>query len=129
MALLTILLWASNMLVDTGGQLSFKAAASYKIAGKASGDASGDVSGLQHWKNMAVRPWLWIGICCYIAEFFVWMAFLSQVELSSGIMLGCINIVAIMLAGRLLFNDRLTPWRVTGLLLITCGVAVIGLGG
>lgn len=119
MILLTVLLWLANMLVDTGGQLSFKAAAGQGAA----------LSGLAYWKSMAVRPWLWIGICCYIAEFFVWMAFLSQVELSVGIMLGSFNIVAIMLAGRFFFKEKLTTWRVAGILLITCGVAVVGFGG
>jgi drug/metabolite transporter (DMT)-like permease len=123
MASLAALLWFVNMLVDTGGQLSFKAAASHGVP------ATGPSSWKEHWKNMAVRPWLWIGIGCYIGEFFVWMAFLSQVELSAGIMLGCFNIVVIMLAGRLLFNEKLTPWRVAGILLITGGVAVIGFGG
>lgn len=116
---LTVLLWLANMLVDTCGQLSFKAAASHGAS----------MSGLDHWKNMAARPWLWIGILCYVAEFFVWMAFLSQVELSVGIMLGSFNIVAIMLAGRIFFQEKLTRWRVAGILLITCGVAVVGLGG
>lgn len=116
---LTLLLWLANLLVDTAGQLSFKAAAS----------CGPSASSLEHWKNMASRPWLWIGIGCYIAEFFVWMAFLSQVELSVGVMLGSFNIVAIMLAGRFFFKERLTPWRVAGILLITCGVAVVGLGG
>jgi multidrug transporter EmrE-like cation transporter len=126
MASLTVILWVLNMLVDTGGQLSFKAAASGSASG--SDSASGSASWKAHWRGMLTRPWLWIGVCCYIAEFFVWMAFLSQVELSVGIMLGCINIVAIMLAGRLLFNETLTRWRVIGILLITCGVAVIGFG-
>ena len=62
---------------------------------------------------MASRPWLWFGICCYVLEFFVWMAFLSQVELSVGVMLGSFNIVVIMLAGRLFFKEKLTRWRVT----------------
>lgn len=115
---LTVLLWLANMLVDTGGQLSFKAAASHGAS----------ASGFAYWKRLATQPWLWIGICCYIAEFFVWMAFLSQVELSVGIMLGSFNIVAIMLAGRLFFKEKLTPWRVAGILLITCGVAVVGGG-
>ncbi|GHV54052.1 hypothetical protein FACS1894206_06010 [Deltaproteobacteria bacterium] len=119
MAPLTVILWVLNMLVDTGGQLSFKAAAGHDEA----------LPWKEHWKRMAGRPWLWIGIGCYIAEFFVWMAFLSQVELSIGIMLGCINIVAIMLAGRVFFKEILTPHRVAGILLITCGVAVTGLGG
>jgi drug/metabolite transporter (DMT)-like permease len=115
---LTVVLWLLNMFVDTGGQLSFKAAASH-------GESK---AGLDHWKHMAARPWLWLGISFYIAEFFVWMAFLSQVELSVGIMLGSINIVAIMLAGRWLFKERLTPWRVAGITLITLGVMVVGIG-
>lgn len=118
MNLLTFFLWLANMAVDTGGQLSFKAAASH----------SRKLSGYEYWKALAARPWLWIGITFYIAEFFVWMAFLSQVELSVGMMLGSINIVAIMLAGRILFGERLTPWRVAGILLITCGVAIVGFG-
>lgn len=118
MSLLTFFLWLTNMAVDTGGQLSFKAAASH----------NGNLSGIAYWKALASRPWLWIGISFYVAEFFVWMAFLSQVELSVGIMLGSINIVAIMLAGRILFREYLTPWRVAGILLITCGVAVVGFG-
>ncbi|MDR2161783.1 MAG: DMT family transporter [Desulfovibrio sp.] len=115
---LAFLLWALNMLVDTGGQLAFKKAAGHGL----------DVSGPGHWKLMLSRPWIWLGILCYLGEFFVWAAFLSQVELSVGIMLGSINIVAIMLAGRLLFGERLTFRRVSGILLIVCGVAVVGWG-
>lgn len=118
MNILVLCLWFANMVVDTGGQLAFKAAA---VQGQ-------DESWLGHWAHLLRCPWLWLGIAFYIAEFFIWMAFLSQVELSVGIMLGSINIVAIMLAGRMLFNERLTPWRVLGILLITCGVAVVGLG-
>ena len=103
-----------------GGELFFKAAASEHTAG---------AGGLAHWKRMASRPWLWFGICCYVLEFFVWMAFLSQVELSVGVMLGSFNIVVIMLAGRLFFKEKLTRWRVTGISLITLGVAIVGVGG
>ncbi|MDR1488968.1 MAG: EamA family transporter [Desulfovibrio sp.] len=115
---LALFLWALNMAVDTGGQLSFKAAASQGV----------ELSPLRHWKFMFLRPWIWLGVCCYAGEFFVWLAFLSQVPLSSGIMLGSINIVVIMLAGRLLFKEKLTSWRVAGILLITLGVALVGLG-
>ena len=117
MTALIVFLWIANMLVDTGGQLFFKAAASEHTAG---------AGGLAHWKRMASRPWLWFGICCYVLEFFVWMAFLSQVELSVGVMLGSFNIVVIMLAGRLFFKEKLTRWRVTGISLITLGVAIVG---
>jgi drug/metabolite transporter (DMT)-like permease len=78
---------------------------------------------------MAAQPWLWLGVGCYVFEFLVWLAFLSLIPLSDGVLLGSINIVAIMLAGRLLFGEKLTRLRVVGIALVTLGVAVVGAGG
>ena len=116
---LVALLWLLNVLIDTGGQLAFKAAAGDPAAG----------DGLARWKHMASQPWLWIGVACYAVEFLVWIAFLSLIPLSEGVLLGSINIVAIMVAGRFLFGEKLTRLRVTGILLVTLGVAIVGLGG
>ena len=49
--------------------------------------------------------------------------------LSDGVLLGSINIVAIMIAGRILFNEKLAPLRVAGIVLVSIGVAVVGLKG
>jgi drug/metabolite transporter (DMT)-like permease len=111
-------LWLANVLLDTGGQLAFKAAAGDPRAG----------DGLARWKYMLARPWIWAGIGCYVLEFVVWIAFLSLVPLSEGVLLGSINIVAIMIAGRFLFRERLSPLRVTGILLVAAGVAIVGAG-
>ena len=111
-------LWLLNILLDTFGQLSFKAAAAGPNLGE----------GLARWRAMARRPWIWCGIGCYVGEFLVWLAFLSLVTLSEGVLLGSINIVAVMIAGRLLFNEKLSPLRTLGILLIAAGVAVVGLG-
>ncbi|WMJ68412.1 EamA family transporter [Stenotrophomonas sp. 24(2023)] len=115
---LAITLWLVNVVLDTGGQLAFKAAATDPQDGE----------GLQRWKHMAMRPWLWLGVACYVFEFVAWIAFLSLVPLSMGVLLGSINIVALMIAGRVLFRERLTPLRVAGMLLVSAGVAVVGLG-
>ncbi|KAF1005289.1 MAG: 4-amino-4-deoxy-L-arabinose-phosphoundecaprenol flippase subunit ArnE [Luteibacter sp.] len=115
---LVVALWIANLVLDTGGQLAFKAAAGDERAG----------DGLARWKYMLARPWIWVGIGCYVAEFLVWIAFLSLVPLSEGVLLGSINIVAIMVAGRFLFKEKLTPLRVTGILLVAVGVAVVGFG-
>jgi len=115
---LVFLLWLLNLTVDTCGQLAFKKAATQ--------DTSKD--GIEHWKHMAAHPWIWLGMAFYVVEFCVWTAFLSQVELSVGVMLGSFNIVVIMLGGRLLFQERLTAWRVAGILCITFGVMLVGLG-
>lgn len=113
-----VLLWLANIVFDTFGQLSFKAA------------AVGDLGeGLARWKAMARRPWIWIGVACYVGEFLVWLAFLSHVGLSEGVLLGSINIVAVMLAGRILFAEKFSPLRTAGILLVASGVAVVGIGG
>lgn len=116
---LIALLWVFNVVLDTGGQLAFKAAAGDPRAG----------DGLARWKYMALRPWLWLGIACYVVEFLSWIAFLSLGPLSRGILLGSINIVAIMIAGRFLFGEKLTRLRVAGILLVTLGVAIVGVAG
>ena len=111
------LLWALNTALDVGGQLSFKFAAAHADGGSAT----------EHWASMANGPWLWLGIGAFAAEFFVWLAFLTLVPLSVGVMLGSISIVLIMIAGRLLFGERLSVWRLGGMLLIACGVVVVGI--
>jgi drug/metabolite transporter (DMT)-like permease len=109
-------LWMLNVTLDTTGQLSFKAAASHPEAG----------DGLARWKHMLARPWIWLGGGCYVLQFLVWTAFLTLVPLGRGLLLGSIDIVVIMIAGRLLFSERLTRMRLTGMLLITLGVALVG---
>lgn len=113
-----IFLWLLNIVLDTVGNLVFKAAASQGL----------DMNMMQHWKHMLTRPLLWIGTACYVCEFFVWLAFLSLVPLSSGVMLGSINIVVLMVAGHLMFKERLTTWRIMGMSLITLGVLLVGIG-
>ncbi|BCX50555.1 MULTISPECIES: EamA family transporter [Comamonas] len=114
---LVVTLWILNVLVDSGGQLAFKAAAS----------EPGHRNGTERWRFMLARPWLWVGIACYVAEFLVWLAFLSLVPLSDGVLLGSINIVAIMILGRVLFREKLAPMRVAGIVLVSVGVAIVGL--
>ncbi|MEO8459045.1 MAG: EamA family transporter [Dokdonella sp.] len=118
MPILTVTLWLLNILLDTVGQLAFKAAAAQPALG----------DGIARWKRMGRQPWIWVGIGCYVGEFVVWLAFLSLMPLSQGVLLGSINIVAVMLAGRILFGERLSPLRTLGILLIAAGVAVVGLG-
>lgn len=117
MSNLAIILWLLNMALDTGGQLAFKQAAG----------TPGD--GLDRWRAMAARPWLWLGVACYAGEFLAWTAFLSTVPLSQGVLLGSVNIIIVMIAGRLLFAERLSRLRVAGIALIAIGVACVGLGG
>jgi drug/metabolite transporter (DMT)-like permease len=114
--MLIAILWLSNIVLDTGGQLAFKAAS---LAPRQADAGS-------HWQTLLAQPWLWLGIGCYLVEFLVWLAFLTLVPLSEGVLLGSINIVAIMLGGRVLFGERLSGLRIAGVLLIALGVAIVG---
>lgn len=114
MSVLIFSLWLVNVLCDTGGQLAFKAAAGVKADGAA------------RWAALARSPWLWVGVAAYVAEFLAWIAFLSLVPLSEGVLLGSVNIIAVMIAGRILFKEKLTRMRVVGILLVAAGVAVVG---
>ncbi|MGY2289265.1 EamA family transporter [Pseudomonas sp. SDO528_S397] len=116
MSQLTFIFWILNVIVDTSGQLAFKAAAV----------DSADYSGMAHWYHLMKRHWFWIGILLYVVEFMLWLAFITMVPLSVAVMLGSINIVVIMIAGRLWFKEALTKWRLIGILLIALGTAVVG---
>ena len=111
-------LWALTVALETAGQLAFKTVASYPSAG----------AGVARWRYMAPRLPLWVGIGCYALQFLAWTAFLSLVPLGRGILLGSINVVVIMLAGRIVFHERLTRMRLVGMGMICLGVAVVGLG-
>lgn len=111
-------LWIANIVLDTVGQLAFKAAAGDRRAG----------DGLARWRYMATHVWLWLGVGCFMVEFLVWVAFLSLLPLSEGVLLGAVNIVAIMLAGRWLFAEKLTRLRLLGMFLVAVGVAIVGAG-
>lgn len=127
MSLFAVILWLLNISVDTLGQLTFKFAA-VDADKKISNNNTNNNDNFAYWKKLLLRPYIWLGVLFYVAEFIVWLCFLSQVELSVGVMLGSINIVILMLLGRLFFKEYLTFWRVLGIILISVGVAVVGFG-
>lgn len=115
MSNLAIFFWITNIFLDTAGHLAFKSAAITEHEAE-----------LQRWKMMLSSPPLWIGIVCFGLEFGVWFALLSLIPLSLAMLIGSINIVVVMLAGRLMFRERLDGMRVTGMWLIAIGVALAG---
>ena len=110
-----VLLWLANVVLDTGGHLAFKSAA--LIQG---------TSELARWKSMVRAPVFWLGIACFCLEFVAWLGLLSLIPLSLAILIGSIDIVAVMVAGRLFFREQLDFLRVAGMSLIAVGVALSG---
>lgn len=114
---LAFLFWFLNMALDTSGHIAFKRAA-----------LTDHATAWEHWRAMLSAPMIWIGGTCFVLQFFVWLALLSLVPLSLAIMLAAVDIATVMLAGKVLFGERLDHMRVAGMLLITLGVALAGLG-
>ena len=117
-SLAVIVLWAVNVLVDSAGQLAFKAAANVPHPYEGA---------LDRWRRMAMRPWIWLGVGCFAIEFVVWLAFLSVVPLAAGVMLGMLSIVLVMVGGRLCFGEPLSRPRIVGAGLIVIGVSLVAL--
>lgn len=112
---LAIIFWILNITLDTAGHLAFKAAA-----------IAEHETEWGRWKAMLGSVPMWIGITCFGLEFLVWLALLSVVPLSLAMLVGSINIVVVMWAGKVLFNERLDKMRVAGMWLISIGVALAG---
>lgn len=111
-------LWLCSICCDTVGQIAFKYAA---------------VSPQHHnrwryWLVLLRSRWLWIGISSYGIGFLFWIAFLTLLPLSQAILLGSANIISVMIVGRLVFKEQLTPFRIIGVSLITLGVILVGIG-
>ena len=112
-----VVFWILNVVLDTTGHLAFKATA-----------ITEHESEWRRWKKMLVSPYMWLGIFCFLLEFVAWLALLSLVPLSLAMLIGSINVVAVMLAGKLLFHERLDRMRIAGMWLITLGVTLAGGG-
>jgi drug/metabolite transporter (DMT)-like permease len=110
-----LLLWILNASLDTAGHLALKAAA-----------VTEHETEWRRWKTMLSLPVLWLGLGCFVLEFFVWLALLSLIPLSLAVLIGSINIVAVMLAGKLRFHERMDRLRVAGMWLIVAGVVMAG---
>lgn len=116
---LATLLWLLNLLCDTGGHLAFKGASV----------TAAHVDGIARWRVMFRSPFMWLGLTAFVAEFFLWLAFLSLVPLSQGVLVGCINIIGVMIGGRLFFGERITAARTGAIALVALGVLLVGWGG
>ncbi|WP_392559303.1 EamA family transporter [Orbus mooreae] len=118
MTLLIFCLWLGNICCDTIGQISFKCAA---ISPK-------NRENWRYWLDLLCNYWLWLGVLSYGVGFLLWIAFLTLLPLSQAILLGSANIIAVMIMGRFIFKEQLTPFRIIGVSLITAGVILVGIG-
>lgn len=108
----------ANIVFDTAGQMAFKAA---DLGAERRPDRP-------RWVSLARAPALWLGIAAYGAEIFFWLAFLAATPLGEAVFTAAIGIVAVLLAGRWLHREPLTPRRLAAAALIGGGAALVGWG-
>jgi drug/metabolite transporter (DMT)-like permease len=121
MSSLALILLAIVVVGNTTGQLLFKGASMRADRAEA--------GGMPHWQSLATDPLLWLAISLYVVEFFIWLAFLSVVPLWQGVMVACVDILLVMIGGRVFFGEHLTPARIGAICLIAIGVMLVGAGG
>jgi hypothetical protein len=119
MDLFATTLLAAVLIANTAGQLLFKAATLRSI----------DAVVEEHWLKLAAEPLLWLGVMIYVFEFLLWLAFLTIVPLWQGVMVACIDILLVMVGGRIFFGEAITAPRTAAISLIAIGVLLVGWGG
>lgn len=73
----------------------------------------------------AISPLVWIGIFLYTVNFFVWIAILSQIDLSLAIPLGSTTYLVIPLIAMVFLHEKMTLLRWGGVFLIIAGMYVL----
>lgn len=113
------LLLGLSLATDAAGQLAFKQASLSGLDTPATWQ--------RQWMRYAAEPWIWVGIGCFVLEFVLWLAVLSILPLSQGVLLASASTLVMLAGGRIFFGERLGPAQILGGALIAAGVAIVGL--
>lgn len=74
----------------------------------------------------ATQPLCWLGICLFAFSVLLWMIVLSRAQLSWAYPLLGLSYVLVVLSGRIVFGEQLTPSRILGTALVIAGAVFIG---
>ncbi len=75
--------------------------------------------------KVAVNPFIFAGLCCYVISVVVWLMVLSRVEVSFAYPLLSIGYIVTAFAGYLFFNEHMGLVRWMGIIVICAGVYLI----
>ena len=123
MTLTVVLLVAFSIVLDVIGQLCFK------LGLDRLPELSGGFRLSAFWGQVFNAPLLWAGIGAYVIEFFVWLEALSRAPLSLLFPLAALAYCLVVLAGRVVLKETVSPRRWLGTLVITFGVMLVAIAG
>lgn len=75
--------------------------------------------------QLAVQPWLWLGLVCYGVSVVVWLLALSRVEVSLAYPMLSLGYVVNALAAWAWLGEAFTPGKLVGIGLILLGVLTL----
>ena len=75
--------------------------------------------------KVALNPFVFMGLMCYVISVVVWLMALSRVEVSYAYPLLSVGYVVTAFAGQLFFGEALGPMRWAGILVICLGVYLV----
>ncbi len=75
--------------------------------------------------RMASGSGFWIGISFYVINFFLWIAVLSQIDLSVAFPTGSTSYIIVALLSIIFLGEQVSPAQWTGILFIITGIFFI----
>jgi len=75
--------------------------------------------------QVAVNPFVLLGLFAYVVSVLVWLLVLSRVEVSFAYPMLSIGYIVNAVAGYYLFQENLSMTRITGILIIIAGVYLV----
>lgn len=102
--------------LDTAAQVCFKFAAI---------DAAPLEAESAWLSRLLIAPWVYGAIACYIGTFFVWMRLLRDAPIGPAFAVSHLDVVGVLIASMLVFNERILPSQVFGAMLIVAGIVCV----
>lgn len=109
-----ILLTLFAALVSSFAQLEFK-------------KSVGRISTLRHVAALASNKGVWIGVVGYVASLAIYLFALSGSGLSFVYPLFASSFIFVTLLSALVLKEKVTPLRITGILIIFIGISIVAL--
>ncbi|MDP3791679.1 MAG: EamA family transporter [Candidatus Omnitrophota bacterium] len=81
---------------------------------------------LEFASRVTSNPWLWVGVILYLANFFLWIALLSRVDLSIAFPMSSLTYIIVPFLAIAFLQEKVAPIRWAGILFIIIGVSLSG---
>lgn len=114
-----------NVILGSVGQISLRYGAS-RLGNLHSGE--GVMSSLVGALRGIFTPYVFFGFCLYALSAVIWIFVLNQVKLSFAYPMISLSYVLVVVLSALLLHEKVPMVTVAGLVLISIGVSLIGIG-